>query len=51
MTAASLDSHRARATRAGGQMTRKELIRRARLPRLGKAITRQGAAGESEGQG
>ncbi|MTH36255.1 PIN domain-containing protein [Paracoccus limosus] len=48
---AAVEATEARAARAGGQMTRKELIRRARLPRLGKAITRQGAADESEGQG
>lgn len=41
----------ARARQAGGAMTRKELIRRARLPRLGKALARRPDADILEGQG
>ena len=41
----------ARARQAGCAMTRKELIRRARLPRLGKALARRPDAGILESQG
>ena len=37
---AAIDATHARAARAGGEMTLKELMRRARLPRLAKAIAR-----------
>lgn len=41
----------ARATMAGGAITRKELMRRARLPRLAKAIERLDKAGVEPGPG
>lgn len=48
---AAITATEARARQAGGEMTRKELLRRARLPRLGKALARQSDADILEGQG
>lgn len=48
---AAIVATESRARQAGGEMTRKELIRRARLPRLGKALARHQNASILEGQG
>lgn len=48
---AALTATEARATHAGAALSRKDLLRRARLPRLAKAIERATESGQAQGQG